>query len=381
MESVPDGTPSEIVRARIRYVPLSITVLQKDFCLHSYKELPAHNGAVLRERANRSLRAILKSQFRQGDVDDLVHACKSLALPLLRSRLVNDHVLDYKLGLNLDDIAIDCVADLFVSADSGYFPHLEAYFASQPAETLDDDELLSYLRRLVFSLVNQGLFRLYNSADPTLGKILRNIKIALHHFDSLVQADVFDDQYLMLPDVEPRLELRVLEPEELEAGLRSYLAGTENVPYMLGKLALLLREQSDIAKMVPILLAARTFKSLYTRNTGDEEAGGIPQHNIETEEIMAVVRKTVQLVRDSKGIAYSRKKKVEPELLDAYFRAIERKLILSFSDDGAEKGLKELLSEQLEGMSESEYVRLHRNRIQYLARVTGSRVAQMLKRG
>lgn len=338
------------------------------------------SGSVLKQLANRSLRAILRSQYVQRDVDELIHACKSLALPLLRVRLRNDMVLRNALELTVEDIAIDCVADLFTSAGPDEFPHLKAYFAPYPLDELTDEELLSDLRRLVFSLVNQGLFRIYNEVDPTFGRIIRNIKLALPHFDSLVQMDLFDEPCLALPERDPDDDRRMFEFEDLEAGLRNYLTGTENIPFMLGKLTLLLREREDVSKVVPLILAARAFKSLYMHHEEIEEPVRSFEGGIETEAVAKLVHETVRAVKEKKAIEYSEKVGIDPALVETYFTVIEEKLMLTFSGDGAERSLGKLLLEHMAGLSESEYAAEHRNRLQYLARVTGKEVARRLGR-
>ncbi len=78
---------------------------------------------------------------------------------------------------------------------------------------------------------------------------------------------------------------------------------------------------------------------------------------------------------------YLRKKRINPALLDTYFLVIERRLTLTFSGDGKEKGLRELLGERLDNMTNTEYRTRHRSRLEYLSRLTGEQVARRLKTG
>lgn len=58
---------------------------------------------------------------------------------------------------------------------------------------------------------------------------------------------------------------------------------------------------------------------------------------------------------------------------------IERKLNLTFSGDGKEKGLNDLLKEHIGNLNDEEYKTVHKNRLEYLWRLTGDQVASILK--
>ncbi len=327
--------------------------------------------------ARKSLRAILAGAYERTDVNALVKVCHALAVPYVRRRLSGDVVLKRTLELNVGDFAYDCLADLFAFADSGDFPHFRAYFAAYPPARLTDAEVLVHLRRLVFSHVNQGLFRLYNEVDPSLGKIIRNIKLALQQFDSLVLIERFGVPCLAPADADRMLQNRSPEIEELEAGLRGYLRGKDNIPFMLGKLALYLLETHDIARVVPLTHVAIVFRSIYTTQYPDETPVSV-EENVDSNDLQEVVRETVEEVRKRMTLQYVKKKKIQPRLLDIYFIVIEERLRLTHSGDGVEKGLKELLGRHLDGMTASEYRTKHRSKLEYLSRLTGKELARKL---
>lgn len=343
------------------------------------KEVVSKSSLSLKEIAAKSLRAILKSEYGQSEVNDLIGVCHALAVPYLSSRLGRDIVLKKTLNLDVTDFSYDCIADLFAYAESGEFPHLHAYFAAYPPEKLTDEELLIHLRRLVFSHVNHGIFRLYNEVDPSLGKVLRNIKMALQQFHSLVMIERFGVPCLGPSDGDLMLQFRSLEPEELESGLRSYLRGTENIPFMLGKLALFFHERSDVSRVVPLSLVGVVFRSIYASRTENEAPVEVVGERMEIDGLAVIVRSAVEKTREKMAGQYLRKRRIDPALLDTYFAVIEKRLNLTFSGDGNEKGLRELLREQLDKMTDTEYRTRHRSRLEYLSRLTGEEVARRLK--
>ncbi len=332
----------------------------------------------LKQTANSSLRAVLGGFYAQSDVNELVSVCHSLALPYVRKRLSTDAVLKRTLDLNTFDFAFDCIADLFALAQSGEFPHFQAYFAAYPAERLSDEELLSHLRRLVFSHVNQGMFRLYNEVDPSLGKVIRNIKLAVQQFDSLVVVERFGEQCLAPSSGDRLIHERSMSLDELESGLRRYLKGSENVPFMLGKLALFLQEQTDWSRVVTLTSVAIAFRSIYVRHLELADSGNIRDDKMDLAYLSATIHDSVEQMKKRMGVQYSRKKRIRPGLLETYLNVVEKRLNLTLSGDGSEKGLRELLAEQLHGMSDAEYRSKHRSRLEYLSRLTGEEVARKL---
>ncbi len=343
------------------------------------KEVESKSTLCLKEIAGKSLRAILKGEYGQGEVNDLIGVCHALAIPYLSSRLGRDVVLKKTLNLDVTDYAYDCIADLFAYTESGEFPHFHAYFAAYPPEKLTDEELLTHLRRLVFSNVNHGIFRLYNEVDPSLGKVLRNIKMALQQFHSLAIVERFGEPCLAPADGESMMNLRPLEIDDLESGLKNYLRGTENIPFMLGRLALFLQERSDVSRIVPLSSVGIVFRSLYMSRIENDEPARVVEEEMEIDSLARVIRASVEQVKNKMVKQYSLKKRIHPSLLETYFRVIERRLNLTFSGDGHEKGLRELLREDMNSMTDNEYRAKHRSRLEYLSRLTGVEVARRLK--
>ena len=81
-------------------------------------------------------------------------------------------------------LALDCIADTFQRDENGHFTTLITYFESLNWRQLSDADLTIALRRLIFSKVNEGLFRSYRAEDPNLARIIRNIKEAVKRNDS-----------------------------------------------------------------------------------------------------------------------------------------------------------------------------------------------------
>ncbi|MBN1351039.1 hypothetical protein JXJ21_16580, partial [candidate division KSB1 bacterium] len=82
---------------------------------------------------------------------------------------------------DLEDMAVDCIASLFMRDDAGQFTQLQRYFSSLVNSPIDlsNDEILVKLRGLVIKKTKQELSRIFRERDPEGAKIIRNIRVAL----------------------------------------------------------------------------------------------------------------------------------------------------------------------------------------------------------
>ena len=166
-------------------------------------------------------------------------------------------------SLNTSDLAYDCIAELFRRDNDCDLIRIRTYFESIDIEASTDQELIVYLRRLVFSSVNQSLVRIYNSFDPHLGKILRNLKLSAQNLGTFTEIDRLGEQCLVPQLCDPLFHLPVVELDRLQAELSSRLRGTERIPEILSALSRYLREQSEHSRQVPLLRLALAIWWVY----------------------------------------------------------------------------------------------------------------------
>jgi len=80
-----------------------------------------------------------------------------------------------------------CIADLFLRTDEGASPKIQAHFQKYHLEIDESpmNEFLANCVRMVFVKVQNNLVRLLGEVDPALGKILRNVHLAIEKSDTL----------------------------------------------------------------------------------------------------------------------------------------------------------------------------------------------------
>ncbi len=333
---------------------------------------PAHN-------LSRKLLAITSGTHTNDQLNEVIRVSQALSISCLHACHIST-VLKDSHGLSISDMAMDCIAELFEQDRNGSLVQLCAYFDGISLESCSDEETLVHLRRLVFSKTHNGLFRFYNEADPTLGRVLRNIKLAVQSLKNFQEHDVCGEPSMVPSACDPLRHLPPADRKTLERGLAVAVNGHQTVPSMLARLSCYLRGQRLHSRIVPLIDVAVVFRALYARA---QLLPAMAESGVEQTlqfDIEKIVQQVHRQSRSAAEKAYVDKGKVSSELLDAYFRVIDAGLRANFIDfDGADFSLFAELSGEIPGLTKEAYRKKHRARLEYLSREANKRVRDLLR--
>jgi len=318
-----------------------------------------------------SLAAMLNGSYNDSQISDVAKLCHAFAAASINSKMASGSISEEFIGLKPRDIAFDCIADLFQRDGDGTVVQLKAYFDGVQLASISDEELLTHFRRLVFSKVNDGLFRMYHEVDPSLGKIIRNIKFiisTLHSFDELEKLG----EHCICPSFVERLdELSTIDLETLERELRKYVKGTERMPELMAKLSLFLRQQSEHCRVVPLAAVARVFRAILSEPRREEVAEATMEDDVLMKDVERVIKEACFELRTKMKPRYSKGKNVPAKYIDYYFRVIEETLIERLSShDGKSESLFMQLKDHFPGLKRNEYEKRHKKVLEYLLKLS-----------
>jgi hypothetical protein len=324
---------------------------------------------------------ILKGNPSLNSVNELIFICRKIALVHLRRKAVTGRLHPDICTIPLDDLATDCIADLFQQDDDGNMVQLKSYFEGLSLENISDEVILTHLRRLICGRVNQSIFRIYNEMDPSLGKILRNMKLAIQALHNFEIIDRFGDNCIIPSKCETLEHLPVLDHDDLERQLRRTANGSESVPELMAILSRYLREQTYSSRIVSLMTVALIFRSIYS-NQIDRNAG---ETYIEDQFIVgdtsSIIHEVCRRMRSETETKYIKKKNVNPETFKKYFDVIEENLCQTIiNKDGERSSFYESLKSMMPGLTKEEYRKRHKSKIEYLARLTHKRAIRELKK-
>lgn len=336
------------------------------------------------------LDGVLRSQPAPEAARQLLNTCHQLAVAYLRRRSQAGRLDPSLFGLSIEDLALDCVAELFRRNDDGRFVQFESYFDGPTRSAASDSTLEIALRRIVFSAVNEGLFRRYRELDPSLGRLIRSIK---RHIAGGGDLELNRDQSM------PLLELRgsrgsggksrpFIPQDLLEIHLHHAHSGKVTVESVLQVVSDLLKNSGEYAPSLPVTEVALAMRSVLTRlNIPEDEEESDLEGSYESIDLSNVVRTHVthctSEMMESMQDLYVKERGIAPGLFRAYFRAAEDLLITNYVDPLRPKeSFRVALCRHIGETSTAVYRKKHQAILEYIVKITQrqvlSRVASLI---
>jgi hypothetical protein len=331
-----------------------------------------------------TIRAILDGTYTPLDVREFVQLCYVLALPLIRSRIHHGKLNLEVLGLAESDIVYDSVADLFKRDAARNFVQVKTFFENQGIDTLtcEPDDAVLALRRLVFGKVHQAIVRLHSEADPTLGKILRNLMLELEKNQLFEHQTRFGDVCLVATSADPCFHRPPIPSEYLRQQFSKIVSIRDSIPTMVQKLHNLLLEQDEFQRVVPFLMAGLLFKEAYALGMEAEEAEESEVERQSSRNDICTVADLVcrKLALNSRYTYVGKGKKTE-EVFEKYMNVVKEILLSEFGDDGSNGSpYYERLRVFIPGLTKAAYTRQHRAVLEYLAKRAKTQMRQALRK-
>ena len=330
------------------------------------------------------LRAILSGAYTPPDVHEFVQLCYTLALPLIRKKIVAGKLNLEILGLKESDVIYDCLADLFSRDENGAFVKIGKFFQSEGVEGSGgtEEELLIALRRLVFLKVHNNIIRLYSEADPTLGKVLRNVKLAEQKGKLFEETHRFGEAYLIPRNVEVHLQCPPWPLEALEQQFARVALVHDTLLTMLSKLHRIITEQETYQRAVPLVPVALLVRRVYALGwEAEEETESVANEHLQQEDVALTARRICQTLEQRMYNSYVVKQKCTNDLFQTYLRTVQQILLHEFSSQEMD-GMTyfELLKGFLPELTKQDYARKHRKIIEYLAKTAKQEMQHELRK-
>lgn len=327
------------------------------------------------------LTQLLSDDPHREPVRDFVALCHRIARAyLLRKRRRGKRF--GLLDLDLDDLAMDGVANLFERDARGHFVQLRRYYEQVDWRELDEDELFETTRRLVFSKVNDRLFQAYREADPSLARILRNVKRTVRSEHALRLVRRPDGRaWLELADAVGQATARpVMPPELLEAYLTPHVRAGVTLRTLLGAVREVLEEQRQYRPAVPLTPLARVLRDAMGRVQLPVAEERPESARFRPPEVRQAVESSVTQMESAMRSSYVKPEKMTERTYRLYFRAIRERLLAHFVEgDDHDVTNYRVLAVHLRGLSYESYRSRHRAVFEYLSRRTRTHFLDQLR--
>ncbi len=312
-------------------------------------------------------------------VNNLVQICFRIALAYLHHRLRRGSLVDNQFGISNEDLALDCIAELYQRNEENRFIVLYQYFNTYNWKALSEEELKVALRRLVFSKVNEGLFRNYREADPNLAKIIRNIKEAAKQDKRVSLVKSKEASWLVIGDKDTQVNHLPLAPAELlEAHMLAVLCNTSNTYKAVSAFADFIAEHPAYCNGYPLSGFAQVLRASFmgaaVQNEDAEEASYAPL------EVEQAIQQAITYLRSTLFDSYVRGGKLSRTRFETYVKAVGKTLKSTFtrypeSVDSQFEALRSFIPD----LSKETYMQQHRNVLQYLFKLSRAHMIAYLR--
>lgn len=289
---------------------------------------------------------------------------RRIAVAYLRTKASRNNFLLQYLYNDIDDLALDCIADLF-GREKTCFTQLEAYLNKNEIEGLKESEVFTKIRRLVFSKVNEGLYRNYQKFDPSLSKIIRNLKRTLEEekvngafYNTDTGEILFDDQKPYLPDM----------PDEiLEIKLSGCLSEIQNTVDAVQQLRDILVHQEEYSSKVPLVGFAVILRKAFAYQLEMEDEKPVSTLFNE-EELHAFVERSIEKQQKTLLKTYVHSGKIGKNHFNNYLLAAKDIIKADFIKDSPREGYFEHFEFYFPEMSYERYRETYRQILEYLVK-------------
>ena len=185
---------------------------------------------------------IVTGGYSQGELCEFINLVQKISLSYLKyQEVIGKHIRWERRGKSgeLEDMAIDCVAGLFMRNENNEFVQLRRYFGPYLDSTaeLNDVELLIMLRRLVIKKTKQELSRIFKERDPEGAKIIRNIRVAVKNAKDLGIFREMGREYIFVRNGTPARSLAPVtayaDGPKKKSGVKTLPGGVKTAPAVL----------------------------------------------------------------------------------------------------------------------------------------------------
>ena len=337
---------------------------------------PAHRSI------RNSLRQLVSGSASELEINAIVRFAFAFASQRLRQLLNSKRLHLHSFSISTEGIAFDCIAELFQRDDDGIFVELVDYFSgSRDPEKLDEEEVGQQMRILVFSKVNQGLFRLYRENDPVLARIIRNIKLAVKANSTYESLDLLGQSFIHRCSREERNDHLPEYPlEELESEVIARINPGSRIPSQLDTVFDILSEQAQYRRFYSIIDIAVVLKRASARlEVVGENIQNIDDELLQTE-VTKVLTGSLEFMKTKLHSKYVLAGKMTDNTFEKYWLALEKMAHNIFVlNDGSELSHPELLAKYIEGLDTTTYRLVHRTHFEYMARVVKNHLKSQMR--
>lgn len=322
-----------------------------------------------------AIEAILSGVFSRSDANALGLLCRALAIASVRRRQAAARIGWGSPVLDEEDIIQESFVQLFRRDGAGRFTEIERYFRRMlPGHgSASDAAILQTLRRLVTVKVSNGIVTVYSRTDPALGRVLRNLRLALKRSTLFEIFQRFGEDYLRPVGIPALPQLEPIPLTAVRNGLGEAALAADRTPEMLRKLHIVLAGESRFQPILPLVQLALILRATYGGEPDGAESVPPPETD-DTPEVVQALCRRLHLHWHPKYVGTG---KMGNEEFHSICGALKRSLLAQGSDG---QSYFEHLKAEMPGLTKERYRERYRTILEYMVKTARRELYEELGR-
>jgi len=283
-------------------------------------------------------------------------------------RLKISKILDNE-DLTLQELAIDCIAGLFVKENNSDVISIKQTFNHWKPEITTEDDCIYFLNKVVASRVEQHIFKLLKEADPFFSKLLDSVNY-LVRTNGFNKIHFLGKTYITETELE-KLDRNFISTDEFEK-IPTILF--QNKKSLLEDLFSYLKNENDFNTAIPLNDLINRLKHI---NFSDFLVNEFVSNEYKKIEVNEMIDEGLNVAIEKLFSSYVEKGKLDREEGKAFESAL-REMANDLSDGGINPGLYKYLSPYIIELTEVDYQNKYHNILEYLLKVMKNNIALKL---
>lgn len=344
---------------------------------------------------------IVTGDFCQTELIQFINLAQKISLSYLKfQEILGKRISGERLetDVELEDLALDCIAELFCREDETTFPQLRRYYGPKFEEDSDlsDADVLILTRRLVVRKTKQELSRIFRERDPEGAKIVRNIKVAvrnsekLHLFREMGRDNIFYSNGLDVNAVTSeeqwcsylRRDMPPIPEEVLTSNFVDIYDPSQSVSTTIKRLFEHVHHQESYQNFLALDAIVKLVRNVkfeaFRERLISEESIPTPQDELESKEIESYISRVMESVSEKIRAQYLETGKLDSEKAVIYEKAL-RDVLFDLIQRKDNSSYFRNLKYYLPDLTQQDYRLKERSVFEYLAKVAKREFRRHLK--
>ena len=309
--------------------------------------------------------------YDKKDIHLLVNHSFRIALAYLEMKLCS-HKSYFLREEKPEDLAMDFIADLFQRDENGMLIEICAGFRDVCIEECSESDITIRLRRIVFSKVDDNIFRFNGEKDPSLKKIIRNLKLGVANLSATGKKVYLEKGVISVAGNKPVSNKPFMPREFMQIKLCGRLTGQMLIPDILEHVADILSSQDLYKPRFPLVALGQIIRGnfvLLNRGEQNDAVKPVADREMLQQELEQFLEKSVVRMKEKIGEKYIRSGKVEEELLNSYFTTARTILKNDFIEESSHESQYEQLKKLRDDLDYDEFRNEHRTVLEYIVKL------------